>query len=110
MALKLAVILIGGLAGNALAEVPHDPPNSLEKAFSMTGVAPSITTMFTTDLSSEEKMLKWSLAREEACLFIASDGAIRGAFFEQALARARSRYPAAALSDGHWALQFASAR
>ncbi|WEK06876.1 MAG: hypothetical protein P0Y51_16005 [Candidatus Pseudomonas colombiensis] len=62
MALKLAVILIGGLAGNALAEVPHDPPNSLEKAFSMTGVAPSITTIFTTDLSSEEKMLKWSQA------------------------------------------------
>lgn len=88
-----------------------DKPNGFEQAFSITMVSPMISIIATTDLSSDEKQIKWSHAQQEACLFIASDGAIRGVFFEQALAHFRARRGPGAqpLSDLQWARMIASA-
>ncbi|MCF1487618.1 DUF2388 domain-containing protein [Pseudomonas sp. AA27] len=49
----------------------------------------------------------YQAARDDALLFIASDGRLRGARLEQALSEYRQLHPASALSDGDLAQAFA---
>ncbi|MGA4635756.1 DUF2388 domain-containing protein [Pseudomonas solani] len=90
------------------AEPPPDgkqPANAFEAAFSMTLVSPMISIIATTDLSSDEKQLKLSRAREDALAFVASAGVIRGPHLEQALELLRD---GSATSDMAWAQAIAA--
>ncbi len=109
-ALALAALWLGVSLGG-WAETASKP-NGFEQAFSITMALPALSIIYTSDLSSDEKQIKWSQAQEEACLFIASEGAIRGVFFEQALSQVRGRGAAQgrALSDLQWAAMIASAQ
>lgn len=85
----LPVLLTAHLHAAEPAPNGKQPANAFEAAFSMTLVSPMISIIATTDLSSDEKQLKLSRAREDALAFVASAGTIRGPHLEQALRELR---------------------
>ncbi|BBP83651.1 hypothetical protein PHLH8_32930 [Pseudomonas sp. Pc102] len=103
----LPVLLVSTACAAEPPPTGKEPPNAFEAAFSMTMVAPMISVIATTDLSSDEKQLKLGRTREDALAFVASGGAIRGAHLEQALGLLRD---GSASPDMAWAQALAAGR